>query len=130
VIRFMNGYMVTTESEDAPSRILTVGGETSNREDMTPPVPVPVELGQDSQPCAQLDPEEPDSLRNVHVSVRNRTRFSSLYNPNSSPATSQHQTPKTTWERLTNTLVQIPIPHIIDRTPRSSHNERADSEEA
>jgi len=95
-----------------------------------PAVPVPVQLGQDSQPCAQLDPEELDSLRNVHVPVRNRTRFSSLYNPNSSPATSQHQTPETTWERLTNTLVQIPIPHIIDRTPRSSHNERADSEEA
>ena len=51
MIRFMNGYMVTTESEDAPSRMLTVDSEKPRLYSKLPTVPVPVQLGQNRQPC-------------------------------------------------------------------------------
>ena len=42
MIRFMNGYMVTTESEDAPSKMLMVDGEISALKAEATAVPVPV----------------------------------------------------------------------------------------
>ena len=50
VICFMNGYIVTTESENAPSRMLTVDSEKPRLNSKLPTAPVPVQLGQNRQP--------------------------------------------------------------------------------
>lgn len=92
----MNGYIVTTESDDAPSRMLTDSCQTSACENyINCMLPIPVQLGQNRQPRTQLQPKEPNSLRNRHVSVRHRTRFSSFYNPKSTTTISKDQSPKT-----------------------------------
>jgi len=89
----MNGYIVTTERDDAPSRMLAESCQPSACADYRNwMLPIPVQLSQNRQPRTQLQPKEPDSLTNRYFSIRHRTRFSPFYNPKLITTISKGQT--------------------------------------
>ena len=135
MIRFINGYIVTTESDDAPSRILAVDSEICGCTKMKDHVYLYqfnwVKTANPALSCIPRNPTawgivtSPFAIGRVLVLSTARIQVQS-------PIITKRRAPhaRSFGVRLTDTLVQIPIPHIIDRAPRTPHDERANSKES
>jgi hypothetical protein len=140
VIRFMNGYMVTSESEDAPSRMLTVCGERSGcGADDDHGYLYQFNWVKTANPALSCNPRNPTAWGKVTspFAIGRVLVLSTIKGETKQAVSTGYQTPHEhpiactgrVRKRLTDTLIQIPIPHIVNRASRPSHDERANSEE-
>lgn len=118
VTRFINGYMVTTERDEAPRRMLdriTLGKANLT---FTSDTPVPIQLCQDNKPGGQLDAQESERLGGGYVSFCEWSILRSCF-----PAAALENASQWDLESRTNSLIKSSVPHVVDGATSAPHDE-------